>query len=239
MQEQYPLTGKYLPIVFVRGYIHGFFLVTQSDIWRGYYSSSVARFIPQGQQDAWLALLQPYYRDDVSPPAPLDYSALRLFQANMDEPKVQRGLTVRVGSGWWWGASPIATLRDYGLRRFFAPYLTQRIERFDSRQRENKHVSKVVPCIQHFVEALCTKSGIALGLHLAPMQITITIDDCPFCDESSNCLIFWGVMSGLLEWMHGKGTIAEVPSFIALNIEASTSHHLVLDILHPFHAVQL
>jgi hypothetical protein len=56
--------------------------------------------------------------------------------------------------------------------------------------------------------------------------------ECPFClHEHDLCYVFAGIVSGLLDWLHGHwGRESTVHQYLRLNDHTSTNHRLVIDI---------
>lgn len=238
--SMWKLTGKTLPVPLSRGYVYGVYLLAESHTWKTFYTSSVYRFIPEPERMYWFHLIEPYHDDDHGAPQPLDYTALRLMNANMlgsraqDPVTHQRTdyLTFQVGRGWWHGAPPVSRDRDYGLRRLFGELIVRSLEPGDRPMRERPRggLANAVHCVQAFVTLFQRASQIPMTLNTQPTHLTITIQECPFCFQAAECQVFWGVFTELLDWINGKHGMPEICTFLKMDREQSTSHVLVIDI---------
>lgn len=241
MYDPLSTSNKALPVPFSLGYINALWLTLPST-WANYYRSAVWRFVPAVERDYWLHLLDPYLFDDAQKVLSLDYKALRLIHANMlhdesTEPqKMQKlafSLTVPAGRAWWVGGAPLYRQCDYGLEKLLAPHIVARIDQeADNRlYRKQWGVASAILATQSFVASFAHESGIAITAEVERQQITIIIDDCPFCIQHPNCRVFWGVVLGFLDWLHKDRTVSEIHPCLQVNKAASTAHRVVLDLL--------
>jgi hypothetical protein len=234
-------SGKFLPVPFARGYIIALWLPTRTETWKTYYRSAVARFVPVAEEDHWLHLLDPYLTES-NAVTPLDYTILRLIHTNMlddgrTEPRkmhqLAASLTGSIGEAWWVGTGPLSDYRDYGLQHLLTPHILAHINQDSDGKlyRQQGGEASAILATQRFVEQFARESGMAITAVVTPSQITIVIDDCPFCLQHPNCRVFAGVVNGFLDWLHKAKTISEIFPFLQWNKAASSAHHIVLDIL--------
>lgn len=241
MQIPVTASGKLLPVPFAYGYVHALILASRSHIWKDYYRAAVGRFVPPAEHEHWLQLFERYLsRGEALPP--LDYTTLRLVHALMledddiEQQKMQQIAWMRtapVGEAWWTGSTPLDRFRDYGLQRLLAPHILNQIHHNpdDTLFRKQSGLPVAIRATQKFVMIFAGGSKIAITTQTEKQQITVVITECPFCDQHPNCRVFWGVVIGFLDWLHGERTISKIRQHLRLNRHESTAHNIVLDIV--------
>jgi hypothetical protein len=234
-------SGKFLPVLFARGYINALWLPSRTEVWRDYYRSAVGRFVPAAKRDHWLHLLDPYLTE-AEEASPLDYTVLRILHANMlddgvtERHRMQQIAWIRTaptGEAWWVGCTPLDKHQDYGLQRLLASHIQARIDQESDGKlyRQQAGTASAILAMQSFIESFASEGGIAITAEVESQQIMVIINDCPFCVQHPNCRVFWGVVVGFLDWLHKAKTVSETRRRLQLNKAASTAHRVVVDLL--------
>jgi hypothetical protein len=244
-----PWEEQVLPILFCRGYVTtyhrlygaGTFISCLST---GSRHSSIADRVPK---DFW-QIYHPYARFQGEGFLALSYvlSALPwigfvdVFRETQDDIWIAQS-SRRIGVIWWWGDPPLYIGREIeagrmvSLKELIIPSLLRMLEQ--ERQMylvgvHNKSLRELaVLTLSMFIEEFRRQSGISCSWGSTDKQLWLEIAVCPFClGELAICNIFHGIVDGFLMWLQGT-FISTYRTFIQINSNESTSHHIVFDIV--------
>jgi len=242
------LHGKTLPVFFTQGYLDGLWhAVGRGQLSAAYQLAAQDLFPDKTIRDRWLDPLLAYFHDGTHDPQPLDYRFVALFQSGFQLNGSQylraaRVFTRRAGKEWWFGEPPISTYQDEtGLQKHFAPRIWTALNpgKFGAPEITIRTVKGYrelgIIGVTTFLEHFRQESEIDFQVQTDSNRIDIEVIECPFClHEHDLCYVFAGIVSGLLDWLHGHwGHESTVHQYLTLNNDTSTNHRVVIDI-HPY-----
>lgn len=232
--------GKVLPGVFADGYIHSFHATLGYPTTQALQQHAAQVQVAEpAERLQWLAPLHHHLTEGTIKQQPLDYALLSLFHAGLMHGfplKTVLRLSERIGMHWWLGDPPVSTHRNINsLSNLFALSIGEILDAQKRGGASFHQPSLNIPGglaqqgILAFVDSIQQKSSLIWRIKDEPVQIILSLEECPFCiGYTETCHVWWGVFQSLVDWLHGTHHDNAVRNLLVINREQSTSHQLVL-----------
>ena len=193
---------------FIRGYLDAFTLsAPEVPAW----TALLARGTTPAQRAAWQPIIAAY-RDPLRPHTalpPIPVALLQGITAGMDTAD-RIAITTTVGVRWWWGAAVIDPLPNYSIHQLLVPMLLRRIATYFQQRLPSAHLhtihDDVFQQVLRFVQAFL-RVPIHYQREMTSTQTwsaELVVEDCPFCTLSDGCGVWYGLWSGLADWMANR-----------------------------------
>jgi len=240
--------GESLPIIFAQGYLYAFEgevgRPTATACWQVVTHERIPNHL---ERTAWLVPLMPYWEGRLAEREPLDFMLVSLFQMglnrmHMDTPyheAIVKRYIRNIGISWWRGCAPVCVcaLDRISLRVLFTPSLWHTLDvwkwggpRGASPAAKSRQELAILG-LQTFIETFHQQTGIAGHFIQRQTELEWTISKCPFClHQSLYCQIFWGIIEGVIEWLHSTDQFTALPTTLQINERQSTSHNIRIDL---------
>lgn len=242
MNRQPALHGKTLPVFFMQGYLDGLWHAVGKGNLITAYQLAAQEVVPdKTMRERWLTPLLAYFHHGTLDPQPLDYRFVALFQSGFQSQYMNaaRVFTRRAGKEWWFGEPPISTYQDEtGLQKHYASRILAAVNprKFGAPGITTHTIQGYCELgilgVTTFLDLFLAESEIDFQVEADSTGITIEVFECPFClHEHDLCYVFAGIVSGLLDWLHGHwGRERSAHQYLTLDDTASTNHRVVIDI---------
>jgi hypothetical protein len=232
---------KTLPAPFITGYLWTFQELLGVSQLKAYYSWIAKEFFSDDPalKSTWIATMYQYF--DAKIAQPLNYTFVSFIQYMIQKEFTGRdkgviALTKKIGTTWWWSEPPISNYDDHtSLSVLLAPAILDQLHTEKrgfphAPKSEAKSVRELASLgIETFVTQLHQQSGIDLSMQQNSTHIVVAMDVCPFClNQSHLCYVFWGIVEGFLQWLHGYQQPNAIRPVYQIDQEASTGHSIAL-----------
>ncbi|MEM8535788.1 MAG: hypothetical protein AAGF95_33485 [Chloroflexota bacterium] len=232
--------GKTLPHIFVDGYLCAFQSFLGNGTFQALHQHAARVLIPdQTARDQWLAPLKAQLTYGLPDPPFLDYALISLFHTGLIHGfplKTVSLLSERIGMQWWSGEPPINIYyHSNNLHDLFTPNMLAQLRPHQWGGGRTRHsggkspqqlaILGITTCINDIQQ----QSDLAWMIEHEPDQMTLLLDDCPFCvGHTESCRVWWGVLQGLLDWLHSAHHHKAFSQKLDLDREHSAGHQLTI-----------